>query len=185
MISLKIPYALDETGQLININVAEKGNKYYCPSCKHLVIVRKGEIKVHHYAHKADNSCTQETAIHKIAKLLIQKSIISWKSGQIQAPIINRTCQICQSIVGQPLSEKVEGADLEVRVGDGSIVDVALMNSNIPIAGIEIRVTHKVDERKAKSLPIPICLILGIMCASEPCDLVAFRASDKHYPFRV
>lgn len=158
---IRIPFALDKYGQLIGINDAEKGRKYFCPSCRDVVIVRKGEIKVHHFAHKMNNLCGQETAVHKIAKMLIQKRFSQWKAGQTTAPIMNRACQICGKKTAQTFPDKVEREDLEVGLSNGSIADVALIGTGKPIAVIEIRVTHAVDEEKAITLPVPFIEVDG------------------------
>lgn len=172
--NVKISYAFDAKGQLIKIDDAEKKGKYYCPLCNNPVIVRKGDIRVHHYSHKISEICSQESAIHKIAKLLIQKLISDWKKGSISAPIINRTCFVCNKPIPQPLPDKVEKAELEVKLSNGSIVDVVLLGSDIPLAGIEVRVSHKVDEIKKNSLPIPFIEVDGfrIIENQNPIDLL-------------
>ena len=58
--------------------IANKINKYKCPSCEKDVIFRNGKIKQPHFAHyKSGNSCSyyekpNETQIHKDAKLLMK-----------------------------------------------------------------------------------------------------------------
>jgi len=57
---------------------ADKSNHYECPYCKHDVILRQGEIRVHHFAHKSENnSCsyyTKPTSKHIIsdAKFIVE-----------------------------------------------------------------------------------------------------------------
>ena len=36
---------------------AIKENEYICPSCEEKVILKKGRIKIHHFAHKSDSEC--------------------------------------------------------------------------------------------------------------------------------
>ncbi len=112
--SIKIPLAIDDLGILTKIDDATRGTDYYCLACNMPVIVRKGDIKIHHFAHKASDFCSQETVIHKTAKMLFQKLVSNWKNGLAQAPKINRKCQICHSIIQQPLPDKVQSAKLEV-----------------------------------------------------------------------
>ena len=51
---------------------------------------------------------------------------------------------------------------LEVPLQNGSIIDVALLGVEGKIlAGIEVRVTHKVNFEKSESLPIPFIEIDG------------------------
>jgi len=65
--------------------IANKKNKYKCPSCENDVIFRCGRIKQPHYAHyKSTNPCLyynkpNETQIHKDAKLLL-KTILDNKN---------------------------------------------------------------------------------------------------------
>jgi hypothetical protein len=158
---IKIPFALDLYDQLIGIKDAQKGGKYFCPSCRASVIVRKGEIKIHHFAHKANNICSQETAVHKIAKMLVRQRFTAWKAGLAKAPVMKRACQVCGGKIDQAFPDKVESAELEVGLSNGSIADVALLAQGKPIAVIEIRVTHAVDEQKATTLPVPFIEIDG------------------------
>lgn len=180
MSNIKIPYAFDESHQLVKIDDADKSKKYFCPACCAPVIVRKGEIKVHHYSHKANQVCNQETATHKLAKLLLQQHITDWKEGRRSAPSIRRSCHVCRTEMIRPLPDKVERAELEVRLSDGSIVDVALIALGIPVAAIEVRVTHAVDEEKEASLPVPFIEVDGdeIIAGETPINLLV----DKFKP---
>lgn len=168
---IKVPLAIDDLGKLTRIDDATRGINYYCPACNMPLIVRKGDIKIHHFAHKASDFCSQETVIHKTAKLLIQKLVSDWKNGLTQAPKINRKCQICRSTIQQPLPDKVQSAKLEVPLKNGSIVDVALLGSEEILAGIEVRVTHEVNSIKSESLPIPFIEIDGYSFVENPNEI--------------
>ena len=160
-VKLRVPFAFDNEKLLYDPQAAEKGKHYFCPACQDTVILRKGEIKTAHFAHKASETCNQETILHKIAKQLIVDVISNWKSGKIAAPILKRRCEICRQFKDQPIPDKVEHAMLEYRIADGFIVDVALIVESKPAAAIEIRVTHAVDENKAKLLSIPFIELEG------------------------
>ncbi|MCG9132365.1 hypothetical protein J5I95_11845 [Candidatus Poribacteria bacterium] len=69
-VKLKVPFAFDDEKRLYDPHIAEKGKHYFCLACKDTVILRKGEIKTPHFAHKASEICNQETIIHRIAKQL-------------------------------------------------------------------------------------------------------------------
>lgn len=47
--------AIDENDVRIDVNNAEKGQKYFCPICRSPLIIKDGEINAKHYAHKAGN----------------------------------------------------------------------------------------------------------------------------------
>jgi competence CoiA-like predicted nuclease len=56
------------------IQTAQKGLKYICPDCSSHVIVKMGEHRIKHFAHKSLSSCCYytrpgETEQHKEAKL--------------------------------------------------------------------------------------------------------------------
>ncbi len=174
-VKLRVPFAFDNEKQLYDPQAAEKGKHYFCPACQDTVILRKGEIKTAHFAHKASETCNQETILHKTAKQLIVQVISDWKLGKTDPPILRRSCEICRKSVDQPLPDKVEYAVLEHRVTNGFVIDVALMVENEPAAAIEIRVTHAVDENKAKSLSIPFIEVEGQTVIKNPTVLEPIR----------
>ena len=56
---------------------AEKGHRYICPGCKAELTLKKGEIKIHHFAHKPPVECqfgAGESAEHLEAKLAIYEA---------------------------------------------------------------------------------------------------------------
>ena len=76
--------------------IAEKTNKYSCPDCKKDVILRKGEIRIHHFAHyKSDTPCRYydhpgESQIHKDAKMALKAILEGGKDIEIL-----RNCNVC------------------------------------------------------------------------------------------
>ena len=180
-VKLRVPFAFDDEKRLYAPQTAEKGKHYFCPACKDAVILRKGEIKTAHFAHKVSETCNQETILHKTAKQCIVEVISDWKSGKIDAPILKRVCEICRKSVDQPLPDKVERAVLEYRMSDGFVVDVALMVGNEPAAAIEIRVSHAVDENKAELLSVPFIELDGQSVLENPTIFEPIR--DHFFPF--
>lgn len=86
------------TNQYEYPKIANKINKYKCPSCEKDVIFKNGKIKQPHFAHyKSDNPCyyydkPNETQIHKDAKLLM-KSLLDNKKNIF----IERQCNYCDT----------------------------------------------------------------------------------------
>ena len=67
---------------------AEKGPDYVCPNCKADVILRKGRVRIHHFAHKAASTCPfskSESQAHYTAKTLFQKSYQGRNPGNLGA----------------------------------------------------------------------------------------------------
>lgn len=50
-------YGLDDKNNKVCIDDAVKTNKYYCLECGEELILKKGAIKVHHFAHKSTENC--------------------------------------------------------------------------------------------------------------------------------
>lgn len=76
-----IHYAYNESGDLINIEQAEKGGRYFCIHCHQEMIVKKGEMREHHFSHKKDNpNCCWESFLHALAKLKIYEWLNETKS---------------------------------------------------------------------------------------------------------
>lgn len=77
---------------------ASKKNKYICPDCDKQVILRKGNINRHHFAHQSnENTCNyydkpSESQIHKDCKLLLKFLIKRHKDIEIY-----RKCILCNS----------------------------------------------------------------------------------------
>lgn len=64
----------------IEAPVAQKGPIYTCQNCQNIVILKKGRIKVHHFAHKPPVNCSWgkgETTAHMEAKLLFRDEFVS------------------------------------------------------------------------------------------------------------
>ncbi len=88
MVELKVPFGHDEEENIVYPVNAIKGVNYRCPSCKESLIFKSGAIKIHHFAHKPNTICNQETITHICAKLLIQKAVGDWKRGKSKAPVL-------------------------------------------------------------------------------------------------
>ena len=50
--------ALDADGKRVHIDQTHVKEKYFCPSCGEELIMRKGEIRAHHFAHKPNSVCS-------------------------------------------------------------------------------------------------------------------------------
>ena len=181
MKTLNVPFGLDENQHAVSPTEAIKGKEYHCPSCGDLLILRQGNIRIYHFAHRTSNVCTQELIIHQTAKKLIYEAVNNWKASRFPAPIVVRTCPKCGYKIEQPLPDKVERAEGEYSLGEYRC-DVVLITDNTPAAAIEIRVTHAVDEHKDENLPIPYIELEGEEVIKYP--HLWKPIVDKFRPFR-
>lgn len=179
---LQIPFALDLTDQLCDPTTADRGNDYRCPVCKERVILKRGKIKVPHFAHKINEICNPETVTHQAAKLLIQQVVQDWKLGKCSSPIVKRKCDKCGNTTDQKLPESVDGATLEYRLSDGLVADIALTINKQAHALLEIRVTHPVDAEKLEKISLPFIEMDGFEVLKDP--MVWTPVVDKFDPFR-
>jgi len=74
--------ALDKDGNRVYAWNVKYGNKYdyFCPHCKNPVFVKKGEIRVHHFAHYPYSACSYkewepETGDHMKMKMYFYKAL--------------------------------------------------------------------------------------------------------------
>jgi hypothetical protein len=161
MSDLLIPFAVDKEGKLLNAITAEKGRAFFCPECRSSVILRRGKIKVAHFAHKYNESCSEESVTHRIAKLLIKQSIEEWKSNESEAPVLLMECLQCRRRIRQSLPGDIDKANLEHWLPGNYRVDVALMAGDSVRVAVEVKVSHAVDEVKAENLSVPFMELAG------------------------
>ncbi len=144
-----------ETKKYILPFEATKGRKYECIDCKKAVVLRKGPIRVHHFAHYAQtNTCNyydhpNEAQIHKDAKLLMQKLL-----NDKRLLCFTWDCDNCGGFYAfeeVPTIKYIEGdeAILEYRDKDGKwIADVALVNNGNVRYIIEIKNKHQTTTQR-------------------------------------
>ena len=143
-------HAEDETGNLIHINNAKKGVKYYCsdPECKKEIIFRnsgktgKGS-KRPHFSHKKGTAphCSPERALHEIFKKKLIDLLEKHKTEN-RPFIINWGCCSCCYKNSGNLLERIASIKEEYTLGKYR-ADIALLNKeNRALVAIEVVVTH-------------------------------------------
>ena len=132
--------------------MALKTNKYLCPDCKKDVILRKGNIRVHHFAHyKSDNPCIYyerpgESQIHKDAKMAL-KTILE----QDKDILFIRKCRSCIHTDTHNIDKRTEESTIHLEhrftFNDSrKIADVACLNGSTIKYIFEICYKHKTHE---------------------------------------
>lgn len=75
----KMQTARNQNQQKINAWQAERGDKYVCPECESILILKRGRIKEAHFAHKPDAECSysgNETVLHLKIKREIYEALV-------------------------------------------------------------------------------------------------------------
>ncbi len=170
----KIKKKTSRTNNLINLGAinkktktyetplfADKKNKYYCPDCCQDVILKQGEIRRYHFAHKAEISDKQtnpdggcnyynhpgESQIHKHAKELLKVALERKKCK------ISRACMACgeELVFDLPKPKKTDEVRVECAFewseGARKVADVAIVDKDEFMMFIfEVCNTHKTKE---------------------------------------
>lgn len=118
--------AINEKGRTVKSHEEEKGGVFFCPCCKSEVILKKGEVKFPHFAHKQLVTCQgaseSETLEHIQGKLLVAKNCERFGlSYELEAylPEINQRADVliekktaiefqCSSLSIERLKERTE-----------------------------------------------------------------------------
>ena len=148
MPSLQIPYAFTNNKIPLSPEVAKKGQHFSCPICDSKVILRRGDIRVPHFAHKPDAGCSTESVIHKIAKEMIA---FMYNSPFARVSVM-RKCPNCSRYGADYFFKDCSiQAKTEVELGRHRL-DVAGFKDEKWHFGIEVRNTHPVDDKKWDAL---------------------------------
>jgi len=139
------------TKEYVYPKIASKLDKYECPECNRELILRQGNIRIHHFAHLMTidpcNYFTKptESAIHKNAKWLL-KQLLETNIGFS----IVRKCKCCEKTELYEIPERDANSTIciEYRFDYNGlkIADVAFIENNEIICLFEIYNTHKTDK---------------------------------------
>lgn len=158
-----IHYALDEDGNLVSIEQAKKGCRYFCIHCHQEMIVKKGEVREHHFSHKRDNpDCCWESFLHSLAKLKIYEWLVENQSISLSIVSVCKDKDTCPFYEGYgcrgerktfDLKQLYYVAGVEKNFG-GFIPDILLekcKDSTKDPLFVEIFVTHSCSTAKINS----------------------------------
>ena len=147
------------TGPLVSPDDAEKGThrnpiSYFCPRCKCELILRQGEVRVWHFAHKGDrpvgcNGYTKETWQHTKGKRLVRENIhkttfLLHYVAACNHPIRTESCH------GSSAVRAEEEGRIITEFGS-RYADVLVTFPDRQIA-VEVHQTHAVTEEKFRAV---------------------------------
>ena len=147
MTNLQIPYAYTNDKLPVSPEVAEKGKNFSCPICDSEVVLKRGEVRRPHFAHKPDTACSGEGVRHKVAKQMIYLMYLRSVHTVMTSITTFRRCPNCSQGVLFSQTPQYDDVAREVNVGRHR-VDVALLREGKPVSGIEVLDTHPVDKAK-------------------------------------
>lgn len=141
-----LPFGLRD-GKLVHISDVNSGLacNCFCPGCGAVLVARKGEQKIHHFAHYNSEECAHgfETAIHIAAKDLLENR----KEFTIPHLVAKlHELDFEDHLIAESRVVKFDNVYLE-KVVDNIVPDVLVEIGSKKLL-IEIAVTHYVDEEK-------------------------------------
>lgn len=163
-----------QTGRVVSIDDIDKENKeeYICIGCGHSMIPVLGEVRDHHFRHKANIECCKETYLHKLYKELFKQKFEASDSFEVEYYVYEKCnrqfytklCHGCSNKGGgicshgmilykEDLKHKYDTCEVEVEY-KGFRADLLLTNSkddSVTPLFVEIMVSHECEERKINS----------------------------------
>ena len=169
MKTIKYHYAYDDTNAIVNIGSVtleyRKAHTFRCIACGAEMVAKLGSKNTHHFAHKNGEACSEETYLHKLAKMLLKKKFDQSSAFEIEYSrrvkcAKHNECPfykegICQDTTFQKFDlKKYYDTCTEEQPVDEFRADLLLTHSekeNREPVLIEIYVTHKSTEAKLNS----------------------------------
>ena len=147
-----VPFALDAANQVVSPYTAPRGALYTCLHCYERVTLRRGQVRVPHFAHRPDSQCTAsyESLEHSAFKKLLAQGLRRHRkfTAQLRCPACDHDQRTTYNL---PPATTVQE---EVAVQNYR-ADVALLRGGKVIFAFEVYVTHEVSGEKALGLQVP------------------------------
>lgn len=149
-------HGLNEAGAFVHVSKAErhKPTGLKCPECSAALVVKRGDKRIHHFAHKgALGTCRGgvETAVHLLAKQALANAL----RVQVPSVIVHRTYLDPYAALTRTAIDAHETnfdeVKLEVSVESGRRFDAVGYATRGWLA-IEVKVHHAVDDDKSRQL---------------------------------
>jgi hypothetical protein len=155
MKELRVPVGVDSLGNLVRAAQANRRERYFCPSCREKLVFRDGTHRVRHFAHPANGACSQESILHKTAKLLIANVISANAAGAPNGKIVlDRMCDTCRTTSPHDIPLKTfSSVAQEVKVGKFICDVVGYRDNGVQALSVEIFHMHGVSGEKLETLP--------------------------------
>lgn len=139
------PFALDPKGDLVSAETAQKGSLFVCAGCSDELILRRGDQRRAHFAHKAGAAvCAPESALHRFAKQTVKRRLEVALSQGSPYPI-RWQCECCRHWHHGDIAKRTQEVLIERRF-EGFRPDLLLIaGTGKPRAAIEIVVSHSLE----------------------------------------
>ena len=167
-----VSFGLHSSGRLIDAVGARNGLKCdcVCPGCRAPLVARQGQVKAPYFAHHDARDCPggAMTALHLAAQqLIVQRGTMTLPPLTVLAsrrhPKFGLFEKTSTFFTGKAWT--FTGAQTEVPIQGGRVVDVAGEDHEMGFVAVEVRVHHEVDAAKS----------IDIEAAGVPCIEIDLR----------
>lgn len=143
--NIAYPFARDTDGSPVPIGDAERGAPYTCVGCGGAMIPKLGSVKRYHFAHKHNETCDADNALHESAKIHIIRKFD--KAAQTGGDcIIPAPCSCCGQTINHNLTAGGVKIRPEITVVGGTRSDLAILREDSSAYTIiEVVVTHDLE----------------------------------------
>ena len=131
-----------------------------CPLCGRRLTLKLGRIRRHHAAHAPNDDCgatRPETALHIDTKFYLAEQLTSAMASDPML-VIRRRCEgtpleTCDAMCDEPWAHGWDEVVVEAGIETERFrPDILLRKNGVPIAAIEVLVSHRVPDDKAAAL---------------------------------
>lgn len=172
----KLIYALKD-GDIVSIDDVSSGKECgcVCPACGDELIARKGQKRMHHFAHRSNEDCEYgyESSLH-----LAAKDILSRAKKMAIPPVYVEFPQSSKSKQLLYLEKKISFDHVELEKRFDDIIPDIVVDSGDEHFFIEIYVTHPIDDEKLKKLKEKNFSTIEIDLSKEKRDISVEELSD-------
>jgi predicted RNA-binding Zn-ribbon protein involved in translation (DUF1610 family) len=165
---LLFSFAEDDNGKIIHINNTSSEVNYFCPECKKKFILKKGNIRKHHFAHKNSSNCTGtgEGYLHKTFKKMFLEKINDNLIRNIPMYILLK-CNYCNNV----MQVNILPNNTSIKEEYDMIIcrpDIALLDEKGEVVTVfEIVVSHKPEDNVIKYYQNKNILLIQINVFTE------------------
>lgn len=172
----KLIYALKD-GNIVSIADVPSGKECgcVCPACGDELIARKGQKRMHHFAHRSNEDCEYgyESSLH-----LAAKDILSRAKKMVIPPVYVEFPQSSKSKQLLYPEKKISFDHVELEKRFDDIIPDIVVDSGDEHFFIEIYVTYPIDDEKLKKLKEKKISTIEIDLSKEKRDISVEELSD-------
>ena len=205
MTTLLIPYGLDADGRIVHVDDVPRGKACgaRCASCESELVAKKGDQKIHHFAHYQATGHGCEGCLHKTAKRILSQRIgdaigmkgaavpIKWSCVGEEPPDDHEVDLLGKGIlnnirVEQHLPTWNIRPDITLMADDTpkgliEVVDThspepPVIASGLPV--LEVHVSEPADLKVLAESAIPVAVMHNYPCPDPKCKICYRRRSE-------